>query len=54
MTLSRGDEAEELLQSLTARPLPEPAWSTAMNVRADNLLWPLVSPSKLGRWSTTR
>jgi DNA-binding NarL/FixJ family response regulator len=41
MTLSRGEEAEELLKSLTARSLPEPAWSTAMNVRADNLLWPL-------------
>jgi DNA-binding CsgD family transcriptional regulator len=46
MTLSRGDEAEELLQSLTARPLPEPAWSTAVNVRADNLLWPLGKPEQ--------
>ena len=46
MTLSRGDEAEELLRSLTARPLPEPAWSTAVNVRADNLLWPLGKPEQ--------
>jgi DNA-binding CsgD family transcriptional regulator len=46
MTLSRGDEAEELLQSLTARPLPEPAWSTAVHLRADNLLWPLAQPEQ--------
>jgi DNA-binding CsgD family transcriptional regulator len=46
MTLSRGEEAEELLKSLTARALPEPAWSTAVNVRADNLLWPLGQPEQ--------
>jgi DNA-binding CsgD family transcriptional regulator len=44
MTLTRGEEGEELLKSLTARPLPEPAWSTAVNLRADNLLWPLGRP----------
>lgn len=46
MTLSRGEEGEELLKSLTARPLPEPAWSTAVNLRADNLLWPLGQPER--------
>ena len=46
MTLSQGGKGEELLKSLTARPLPEPAWSTAVNLRADNLLWPLGQPEK--------
>ncbi|MGA8327972.1 MAG: LuxR C-terminal-related transcriptional regulator [Mycobacterium sp.] len=46
MTLSRGAEAEALLKSLTARPLPEPAWSTAVHVRVDNLLWPLGQPDQ--------
>jgi DNA-binding CsgD family transcriptional regulator len=46
MTLSRGAEGEELLKSLTNRPLPEPAWSTAVHLRADNLLWPLGQPEQ--------
>jgi DNA-binding CsgD family transcriptional regulator len=44
--LSRGDEAEELLKPLTARTLPEPAWSTAVNLRAVNLLWPQGQPDR--------
>ena len=44
--LSRGAEAEKLLQSLTARPLPEPAWSTAVVLRAVNLLWPQGQPEQ--------
>jgi DNA-binding CsgD family transcriptional regulator len=39
--LSRGDEAEETLAKLTARALPDAEWSTAVNLRALNLLWPL-------------
>ena len=46
MTLSRGAEGEEFLAALTARPLPEPTWSTAVNLRADNLLWPLGQPEQ--------
>jgi len=46
MSLSRGAEGEELLKSLTARALPEPAWSTAVHLRADNLLWPLGQPEQ--------
>jgi DNA-binding CsgD family transcriptional regulator/tetratricopeptide (TPR) repeat protein len=38
---SRGEEAEELLAPLTARQLPDTAWSTAVYLRAGNLLWPL-------------
>jgi DNA-binding CsgD family transcriptional regulator len=44
--LSRGPAAEELLKSLTARPLPEPAWSTVVVLRAVNLLWPLGQPEQ--------
>jgi DNA-binding CsgD family transcriptional regulator len=44
--LSRGAEAEELLKSLTARPLPMPAWSAAVDLRAVNLLWPLGQPEQ--------
>lgn len=44
--LSRGAEAEELLRSLTGRPLPEPLWSTVVNLRGVNLLWPLGQPEK--------
>lgn len=44
--LSRGAEAEELLESLTGRPLPEPIWSTVVNLRGVNLLWPLGQPEK--------
>ena len=47
--LSRGAEAEELLESLTSRPLPEPAWSTVVNLRGVNLLWPLGQPEKSRR-----
>ncbi|MGO8964262.1 MAG: LuxR family transcriptional regulator, partial [Mycobacterium sp.] len=46
MSLGRGAEGEELLKSLTARALPEPAWSTAVHLRADNLLWPLGQPEQ--------
>ena len=46
LSLSRGAEAEELLKSLTAHALPEPVWSTAVNLRADNLLWPLGQPEQ--------
>jgi len=46
MTLSRGAEGEDLLGVLTSRPLPEPAWSAAVNLRADNLLWPLGQPEQ--------
>jgi DNA-binding CsgD family transcriptional regulator len=44
--LSRGAEAEELLKPLSARPLPEPARSTTVNLRAVNLLWPLGRPDQ--------
>ncbi len=44
--LSRGAEAEELLKPLSARPLPEPAKSTAVSLRAVNLLWPLARPEQ--------
>jgi len=44
--LSRGGEAEELLTSLTAHSLSEPAWSTAVTLRAVNLLWPLGQPEQ--------
>lgn len=44
--LSRGAEAEELLRSLTRRALPEPTWSTVVNLRGVNLLWPLGQPEK--------
>jgi DNA-binding CsgD family transcriptional regulator len=46
MALSRGPEAEELLKPLTLRPLPEPAWSTAVQLRANVLLWPLGQPEQ--------
>jgi DNA-binding CsgD family transcriptional regulator len=44
--LSRGAEAEEILKSLTTRPLPMPAWSAAVVLRAVNLLWPLGQPEQ--------
>jgi DNA-binding CsgD family transcriptional regulator len=44
--LSCGAEAEKQLKALTARPLPEPVWTTAVNVRAVNLLWPLGQPEQ--------
>ncbi|MBV8785547.1 MAG: LuxR family transcriptional regulator [Mycobacterium sp.] len=44
--LSRGAEAEDLLKPLSARPLPEPAKSTAVSLRAVNLLWPLRRPEQ--------
>jgi len=44
--LSRGAEAEALFKSLTARPLPEPACSTAANLRAVNLLWLMGQPEQ--------
>jgi len=46
MASSQGVEGENLLKSVTARPLPEPTWSSAMNLRADNLLWPLGKPEQ--------
>jgi DNA-binding CsgD family transcriptional regulator len=49
MTLCRGEEAEDLLKSLTGQTLPEPAWSTAVSVRADNLLWVLGQPERARR-----
>ncbi|MGH3632828.1 MAG: LuxR C-terminal-related transcriptional regulator [Mycobacterium sp.] len=39
--VSRGEAAEELLASVTARRLPDATWSTAVNLRAANLLFPL-------------
>lgn len=44
--LSRGEEAEPLLALLTARQLPDAAWSIAVNLRAANLLWPLGRPKE--------
>lgn len=44
--LSRAEEAEELLSSLTARQLPDAAWSTAVHLRAANLLWSLARPEE--------
>jgi DNA-binding CsgD family transcriptional regulator len=44
--LSRGTESEELLKSVTSRQLPEPVWSTAVCLRAVNLLWPLGQPER--------
>ena len=46
MASSQGAEGEALLKSLTDRRLPEPAWSSAVNLRADNLLWPLGKPEQ--------
>jgi hypothetical protein len=46
MALSRGVEGEELLKSVTNHALPEPAWSTAAHLRADNLLWPPGRPEQ--------
>jgi DNA-binding CsgD family transcriptional regulator len=43
--LNRSAEAEELLESLTARTLHEPVWSAAVNLRAINLLWPMGQPA---------
>jgi tetratricopeptide (TPR) repeat protein len=39
--LSRGDAAEKLLAAVTARQLPDAVWSTAVNLQAANLLFPL-------------
>jgi DNA-binding NarL/FixJ family response regulator len=44
--LSRGAEAEAIFQSLTTRQLPGPACSTAVNLRAVNLLWVLGQPEQ--------
>jgi DNA-binding CsgD family transcriptional regulator len=44
--LSRGAEAEAIFKSLTARQLPGPACSTAVNLRAVNLLWALGQPEQ--------
>ena len=44
--LSRGAEAEAIFKSLTARQLPGPACSTAVNLRAINLLWVLGQPEQ--------
>jgi DNA-binding CsgD family transcriptional regulator len=44
--LSRGAEAEAIFKSLTARKLPGPACSTAVNLRAVNLLWVLGQPEQ--------
>jgi len=44
--LNRSAEADLLLESLTARPLLEPVWSDAVNLRAINLLWPMGHPEK--------
>ena len=39
--LSRGEEAEHVVAGLIARELPDAARSTAVHLRARNLLWPL-------------
>ena len=44
--LSRGADAEAIFKSLTARQLPGPACSTAVNLRAVNLLWVLGQPEQ--------
>ena len=44
--LSRGAEAEAIFKSLTARQLPGPACSTAVNLRAVNLLWVMGQPER--------
>ena len=44
--LSRGAEAEAIFKSLTARQLPGPACSTAVNLRAVNLLWAMGQPEQ--------
>jgi DNA-binding CsgD family transcriptional regulator len=44
--LSRGAEAEAIFKSLTSRKLPGPACSTAVNLRAVNLLWVLGQPEQ--------
>jgi DNA-binding CsgD family transcriptional regulator len=44
--LSRGTESEELSKTVTARELPEPYRSTAVCLRAVNLLWPLGQPEQ--------
>jgi DNA-binding NarL/FixJ family response regulator len=44
--LSRGAEAEAIFKSLTARKLPGPDCSTAVNLRAVNLLWVLGQPEQ--------
>jgi DNA-binding CsgD family transcriptional regulator len=44
--LSRGEEAEQLLASLTAHQVPEAAWSAAVTLRAANLLWALGRPEE--------
>jgi hypothetical protein len=46
MASSQGVDGEKLLKSVTDRPLPEPTRSTAVNLRADNLLWPLGKPEQ--------
>ena len=44
--LGRGTEADEVLKSVTDQALPEPIWSTAVNLRAVNLLWTLGQPDQ--------
>jgi DNA-binding CsgD family transcriptional regulator len=44
--LSRGAEAEAIFKSLTSRQLPGEACSTAVNLRAVNLLWALGQPEQ--------
>ena len=47
--LGRGTEAEEVLKSVTGQALPEPIWSTAVNLRGVNLLWTLGQPEQSHR-----
>lgn len=42
--LSRGAEADTLLEQLIADPLPDELWATAVSLRAANLLWTLGRP----------
>ena len=44
--LSRGAEAEAIFKSLTARTLPGPDCSTAVTLRAVNLLWAMGQPEQ--------
>ena len=47
--LSRGTEAEAIFKSLTARKLPGPDCSTAVTLRAVNLLWAMGQPEQSRR-----
>ncbi|MGA8327974.1 MAG: helix-turn-helix transcriptional regulator, partial [Mycobacterium sp.] len=44
--IGRGAEADEVLKSVTDKALPEPIWSTAVNLRGVNLLWTLAQPEQ--------